>query len=85
MQRQRAIRLGWEEFVKTGRPPQRLPQTLLASWARSQTCGVPVGRREAPLSGEIEIFRRRVKNVDLVTAARPRSKDPAISSSALHR
>jgi transcriptional regulator of acetoin/glycerol metabolism len=71
MQRQRAIRSGWEEFVKTGRPPHGLPQALVASWARSQTCGVPVGRREAPLSGETEIFRRRVKNVDLVTAARP--------------
>lgn len=71
MQRQRAIRLAWEEFLTKGRPPHGLLQAVAASWARSRTSGVSARRREAPLAGEAEVFRRRIQNADLLTAACP--------------
>jgi len=71
MQRQRAVRLAWEEFLTNGCPPHGLTRAVTASWARSRTFGVAAACREAPLADEAELFRRRAQNADLLAAARP--------------
>jgi transcriptional regulator of acetoin/glycerol metabolism len=71
VEQQHAIRLAWESFLRKGKAPQGIPQTIASSWERSRTLGVTVERGGAPLAGEPEVFRRRSQNAMLLTAARP--------------
>jgi hypothetical protein len=71
VEQQHATRLAWESFLRKGKPPQGIPQTVASSWERSRTLGVAIERGKAPLAGEPEVFRRRSQNAILLTAARP--------------
>jgi transcriptional regulator of acetoin/glycerol metabolism len=70
VERQRAVRQGWEAFQCGERPPTGLPLALIESWRRSREFGVDVHFYQAPLAGEGEIFRQRAKNADLLQVAR---------------
>ncbi|MBX3540638.1 MAG: sigma-54-dependent Fis family transcriptional regulator [Chelatococcus sp.] len=71
MHRQREMRHAWETFLGRGETPAGMPPALVASWVRSRALGVNASRREAPLSTEPEIYRRRSGSSALLAAARP--------------
>ncbi|CAH1652387.1 sigma-54-dependent Fis family transcriptional regulator [Chelatococcus asaccharovorans] len=71
MNRQREMRHAWEAFLGKGEAPPGLPSALVASWMRSRALGVSTSRREAPISTEPEIYRRRSISKALLSAARP--------------
>ena len=71
MMKEQEIRQGWEGFIENGTVSKALRGVVVASWQRSQSHGIPVGRNEAPLAPEAELAQRRSAHAALVEAAQP--------------
>ena len=69
--KEQEIRQGWEGFIENGTVSKALRGVVVASWRRSQSHGIPVGRNEAPLAPEAEITQRRSAHAALLEAAQP--------------
>jgi transcriptional regulator of acetoin/glycerol metabolism len=71
MIKEQEIRQGWEGFIENGTVSKALRGVVVASWQRSQSHGIPVGRNEAPLASESELTRRRSAQAAFLEAAQP--------------
>jgi sigma-54 dependent transcriptional regulator, acetoin dehydrogenase operon transcriptional activator AcoR len=69
--KEQEIRKGWEGFIENGTVSKALRGVVVASWQRSQSHGIPVGRNEAPLATQAELTQRRSVHADLLEAALP--------------
>jgi sigma-54 dependent transcriptional regulator, acetoin dehydrogenase operon transcriptional activator AcoR len=69
--KEQEIRQGWEGFIENGTVSKALRGVVVASWRRSQSHGIPVGRNEAPLAPEAELTQRRSAHAALLEAAQP--------------
>jgi sigma-54 dependent transcriptional regulator, acetoin dehydrogenase operon transcriptional activator AcoR len=69
--KEQEIRKGWEGFIENGTVSKALRGVVVASWQRSQSHGIPVGRDEAPLATQAELTQRRSAHADLLEAAQP--------------
>jgi sigma-54 dependent transcriptional regulator, acetoin dehydrogenase operon transcriptional activator AcoR len=69
--KEQEIRKGWEGFIENGTVSKALRGVVVASWQRSQSHGIPVGRNEAPLATQAELTQRRSAHAELLEAAQP--------------
>jgi transcriptional regulator of acetoin/glycerol metabolism len=69
--KEQEIRKGWEGFIENGTVSKALRGVVVASWQRSQSHGIPVGRNEAPLATQAELTQRRSAHEALLQAAQP--------------
>jgi transcriptional regulator of acetoin/glycerol metabolism len=69
--KEQEIRHGWERFIDNGTVSKALRGVVVASWQRSQSHGIPVGRNGAPVAPEAELTQRRSAHAALLEAAQP--------------
>jgi signal transduction histidine kinase len=65
------IRRAWEGFIENGTVSIGLRGVIAESWRRSQDHGIPVERKEAPVTLEPELLQCYSAHSTLVEAARP--------------
>jgi transcriptional regulator of acetoin/glycerol metabolism len=69
MIKEHEIRRAWEGFIENGTLPKAVRQTVVASWQRCQSHGIPFERNGAPLASEGELVQCRSAHADFVEAA----------------